>query len=359
MKKILALSLALALVLALAACGTPATPPSDVPPSSDATKDQTPAAEFSVAMVTDVGGVNDQSFNQSAWEGVQKCADFGATNLKYLESKQEGDYITNLDKMVDEGHNIVWGIGFLMADAILDAAKKNPTQAFGIIDNDYGAETPANVTGVTFKVEEPSFVAGYIAAASSKSGKVGFIGGIKIPVIDQFEYGYLAGVAYANKELGKNVTVEVQYADSFNDAAKGKSIANSMYAKDVDIIFHAAGGVGIGLFESAVENNKFAIGVDSDQSYLAPKNTLTSVMKLVGQAVYNVSKELNDGQTIGGKTVSLDTKSGCVGIAPNTAGLIDAEVYSNALKVQDAIAAGTIAPPSTEDGYKAYADSLK
>lgn len=146
--------------------------------------------------------------------------------VSYLESKQESDYATNLDKVVDSGNKLVWGIGFAMSDAITKAAKANPDVSYAIVDNSYGDDTPANVTGVMFNAQEPSFIVGYIAAKTTKTGKVGFVGGIKSGIIDQFQYGYQAGVQYAAKELGKDITVDVQYAESFSDASKGKAIAN-------------------------------------------------------------------------------------------------------------------------------------
>ena len=142
---------------------------------------------------------------------------------------------------------------------------------------------------------------GYIAAAVSKSEKVGFVGGISSDVISQFQYGFEGGVAYANKVLGKNVTVSSQYAESFSDAAKGKSIANKMFTDGCDVIYHAAGATGTGVIEAAKEAGRFAIGVDRDQAYLAPKNVLTSSLKNVAVAVDIVSRQYILGRKIGGK----------------------------------------------------------
>ena len=156
-------------------------------------------------MVTDTGGVNDQSFNQSSWEGLQSFEKNNkGAKVSYLESKQESDYATNLDKVVDGGNKLIWGIGFAMSDAILNAAKSNPDVNYAIVDNSYGDKTPANVTGVMFSAQEPSFMVGYIAGKTTKTNKVGFVGGIKSGIIDQFQYGYQAGVLYAAKELGKD-----------------------------------------------------------------------------------------------------------------------------------------------------------
>ena len=181
--------------------------------------------------------------------------------------------------------------GFAMADATLKAAKDNPNTQFAIIDNGNDSQV-SNFTGVMFRAQEPSFVVGYIAARTTKTGKVGFVGGISSALIDQFEYGYRGGVAYANKEKGTNVEISAQYAESFSDAAKGKAIANSMYSDGCDIVFHAAGGVGTGVIEAAKDANKLAIGVDRDQAYLAPENVLTSALKRVNVAIVEISEKI-------------------------------------------------------------------
>ena len=144
-----------------------------------------------LTMVTDTGGVNDQSFNQSAWEGMTELKDKNGWDVSYLESKQDSDYATNLDKAVDAESDLVWGVGFAMADATLKAAKDNPNTQFAIIDNGNESEV-SNFTGVMFRAQEPSFVVGYIAARTTKTGKVGFVGGIFFRTYRQFEYGYAA-----------------------------------------------------------------------------------------------------------------------------------------------------------------------
>ena len=229
---------------------------------------------------------------------MTELKDKNGWDVSYLESKQDSDYATNLDKAVDAESDLVWGVGFAMADATLKAAKDNPNTQFAIIDNGNDSQV-SNFTGVMFRAQEPSFVVGYIAARTTKTGKVGFVGGISSALIDQFEYGYRGGVAYANKEKGTNVEISAQYAESFSDAAKGKAIANSMYSDGCDIVFHAAGGVGTGVIEAAKDANKLAIGVDRDQAYLAPENVLTSALKRVNVAIVEISEKiLKDGQKV-------------------------------------------------------------
>jgi len=295
-----------------------------------------------LTMVTDTGGVNDQSFNQSAWEGMTELKDKNGWDVSYLESKQDSDYATNLDKAVDAESDLVWGVGFAMADATLKAAKDNPNTQFAIIDNGNDSQV-SNFTGVMFRAQEPSFVVGYIAARTTKTGKVGFVGGISSALIDQFEYGYRGGVAYANKEKGTNVEVSAQYAESFSDAAKGKAIANSMYSDGCDVVFHAA--------------NKLAIGVDRDQAYLAPENVLTSALKRVNVAIVEISEKiLKDGQK-GGTTVSLGASEDAVGIAEDHH-LMGEDTYKAATDLLDKIKAGSVVPPASKDDLDKYVKSL-
>ncbi len=371
MKKLIALFLTAAMAASVTACGQSGTagsaasseaasaaPAASSAAASSAAASSAAAANFKVAMVTDTGGVNDQSFNQSSWEGLQKFASETGAKVGYTESKQESDYATNLDKAADDENNLIWGIGFAMADAVLNSAKQNPDISYAIIDNSYGDKTPSNVTGVTFRAQESSFIVGYIAAKTTKTNKVGFVGGITSAVIDQFEYGYKAGVAYGAKELGKNITVNAQYAQSFSDAAKGKAIAQSMFSSGCDIVFHAAGGVGVGVIQAAKEANKYAIGVDRDQAYLAPKNVLTSALKRVDQAIDLVSKDAQSGQKIGGKTLDFGLSDNAVGI-PAEHTLMGDTTYNAAVALEGKIKDKSIVPPANKDDFAAFQKTLK
>jgi basic membrane protein A len=348
MKKVIALVMSTAIIM-----GTMVGCASSKSTTTGTSGEQKATKSYNVAMVTDTGGVSDQSFNQSSWEGLQALSKKTGAKISYVESKQETDYNTNLDKLADAENKLIWGVGFALSDAILNAAKANKDVNYAIVDNSYGDKTPENVTGVTFRAEEPSFMVGYIAAKTTKTGRVGFIGGIKSPVIDQFQYGYQAGVLYAAKELGKTINVDVQYAESFSDASKGKAIANKMFSAGCDIVFHAAGGTGVGLIDAAKEAGKFAIGVDRDQAYLAPDNVLTSALKLVNVAVEKVSEEAMNGSKIGGKTYTYGLKDGAVGI-PKENKNVKQEVYEAAIKLQDKIKDGSIVVPFDEKGFKEF-----
>jgi basic membrane protein A len=308
------------------------------------------AEKMSIAMVTDVGGVNDQSFNQSAWEGLQRAEkDFGI-KVAYKESKQDADYGPNMETLTDAGYDLIWGIGFLMGDAIKETAEINPDQKYAIIDFSYGPETPENVTCAVFQEEEPSFLVGYIAGKMTKSNKVGFVGGIKFPLIEKFEYGFMAGVKMANPD----VEVLRQYAESFTDAAKGKAIANNMYQQGADIVFHASGGVGDGVIEAAKEKDAWAIGVDKDQNFLAPDNVLTSAMKRVDNAIYDIGKRLMDGEFGGGQTVVYNLKNDGVGIAPTSDKHVPPDVLKEVDDLVAKIKAGEIVVPATKDAFDAF-----
>ncbi|AEB06637.1 nucleoside-binding protein [Coriobacterium glomerans PW2] len=312
---------------------------------------------YKISMVTDVGGVNDQSFNQLSWEGLQKLEKDGGVKVGYTESKQESDYPTNLDRAVDGKNNLVWGVGYAMADAVKTAAKQNPDVNFAIID-DAGDTSISNLTGLMFRSQESSFVAGFIAASQSKTGKVGFVGGQVSDIVDMFEWGYKAGVDYANKENGTNVTVSSQYTESFTDEAKGKAIAAKMYSDGCDVIFHAAGGAGKGVIDAAKDANKLIIGVDSDQYRYAPKNMLTSALKNVDTAVVDISKRIRKGEKLGGKTITLGMEDGAVGLAPEH-DLMDDKVYDAAQKLMDKIKKGDVKPPANEKQYDTWHAELE
>lgn len=370
MKKLVAGTLVSAMTLSLAACGASAPGTSTASKASEATSAAAPTEEAStaagsaaagvdssvkVAMITDTGGINDQSFNQSAWEGLQKLTKDTGIKTNYIESKQASDFVNNFDTLIDNGNTLCWGIGFACYDAIKESAEENPDIHFAIVDNQ-NTDQIDNLTGVMFRAQEPSFMVGYVAAAVTKTNKVGFVGGISSPIIDQFEWGYKAGVAYANKELGKDVQVDAQYAESFSDAAKGKSIANKMFTDGADIVYHAAGGTGQGVIEAAKDADKFAIGVDRDQNYLAPENVLTSAMKNVNVAVEDLSRKFASGEKLD-KDVEYGLSEDAVGISEDHH-LYGDDVYKAALEIGEKIKAGEITPPATEEDYNTYISSL-
>lgn len=299
----------------LAGCGgakqNPTPAPSDENKTPTAQEPANTEEKFIVGMATDVGGLNDDSFNAAAYRGIVKAESELGTEKIVIESKRQEDYEVNLQTLIDGGADLVWGIGFMMQQSINDMAKANPDKKFAIIDEQ--VDQP-NAASVLFKEEEGSFLMGYIAGKSTKTGKIGFVGGVESPVIGRFEAGYKAGAKAANPD----VQVITVYSASFIDPAKGKSDALTIYGQGADIIFHAAGATGQGVIEAAVEKNLFAIGVDSDQNSLAPEHVISSMMKRVDVAVYDVIKLAKEGNFPGGQTVRLGLAQDGVGYSDTT-----------------------------------------
>lgn len=360
-KRLLALLLAGVLIFGLVGCsGSSETPTDETNGTETENGEQAQTNQpLKVGMVTDEGGVHDQSFNQSAWEGLQRAEEELGIEASYVESKQDGDFAPNLETLLDSGNDLIWGIGFKLADAILDAAKNNPDQKYAIVDHSYGDETPDNVVCVMFKQEQPSFLVGYIAAHMTETNNVGFVGGIAGDIIWAFDYGFHAGVQYGAKELGKEITIQRQYAESFSDVAKGKAIAQQMYQQGADIVFHAAGDVGTGVIEAAKEQGKWAIGVDRDQNYLAPDNVLTSAIKRVDIGVFNVVQELVNGNFPGGETITYGLEhGGAVDIAPTSDKHVPQEILDKVEELKQMIINGELEIPYNEETYEEFLKTL-
>ena len=237
---------------------------------------------YKIGMISDTGGVNDESFNQSTWEGLQQAQEkYGKdkVQVKYVESSQEADYTPNIETFVEEDLDLIIGVGYKMAGAIEEASKNYPDVQFAIIDHSYEKQ-PENVTSLIYEDNTAAYLAGLVAAKKTETNKVAFIGGIKSATLDKFEYGFRAGVKAANP----NCELTVRYLNSFSDSALAKSVANQMHKDGVDVIYTAAGAAGTGAIEAAKENNKMAIGVDVDQSPLAPDNIISSTMKNVNES---------------------------------------------------------------------------
>ena len=336
----------------LAACGSDEDTTTEPATGDDGEKTEE-TADFSVAMVTDVGGVDDKSFNQSAWEGLEKFGeenglDKGDGGIDYLQSQSDADYNTNLNNLIRRDFDVVFGIGFLMEGAVAEIADQQPDAQIAIID---AVVEKDNVASVLFKEQEGAFLAGVAAALMSETGKVGFVGGMEIPVIERFEAGFLAGVEAANPD----VEVDVQYTGAFDKAELGKTTANLMYENGADIIFHAAGGTGNGVFTEAKERKEngedvWVIGVDSDQyeeGQVGDANvTLTSVLKRVDNAVFNISKQAMNGEFPGGETVVYGLADDGIGLA-DSRGAIPEDVMTKIEEFKQQIVDGEITVPET------------
>lgn len=299
-----------------------------------------------IGIITDTGGVHDGSFNQSAWEGLQRAQKDMGIEAQYLESKTDADYIPNIEAFVDEDYDMIICVGYALADALKQEAEANPDVQFAIIDDASLADEP-NVTSLTFEQSQASYLVGYVAGKTTKTNKVGFVLGMSTDIMNQFGYGYVAGVLDANPDA----TVLQNNANSFSDTAAGKTAATQMITNGADVIFHAAGGTGLGVIEACNEAGIWAIGVDSDQSSLAPEHVLTSAMKRVDNAVYDVSKETVEGKLSGGVKVYSLADEG-VDLAPTTNN-IDPAVLSEVQEIKQQIIDGKITVPKTKDEFEA------
>ncbi len=281
--------------------------------------------KISVALVTDTGGIDDKSFNQLTWEGILKFYKDNGWDEKeaqYLYSEAEADYVPNLSNFADNGEDLIVAPGFKFNTSLTDVAANYPDQKFLLIDS--VVEAP-NVLSATFAEHEGSFLVGVAAALKAKeagSDMVGFIGGEDSPLINKFEAGFEQGV----KAVDENMKIEIEYAGSFGDIAKGQTLAAKMYDKGCHVIYHAAGGTGNGLFKEAIDRAKngedvWACGVDKDQyadgiyDEAGEKSViLTSMMKRVDVAAYDVAKMVLDGSFKGGEIMFFNLANGGVGI---------------------------------------------
>jgi basic membrane protein A len=279
-------------------------------------------AAMKVAMVTDIGGLGDQSFNDAAYAGLKLLeAEYGV-EIKVVESRRMEDYVPNLTSLVNQGYDMIWAIGFLMQEALTQVAAEFPDSHFGIIDAEVAAP---NVVSVLFKEEEGSFLVGLVAGAETKKDRVGFVGGMEFPLIQKFEAGYKAGVKAANPKA----VIRSAYAGSFDDPAKGKELAIAQFMLGADIVYHAAGATGLGVIEAAQSRggDRFAIGVDMCQHHLAPDNVITCMIKRVDLGVFEGTKTLIEGDFVAGTLV--------LGLAEDGVGICEAS--------KESVSAGTLA----------------
>ena len=247
------------------------------------------------AVVFDMGGKFDKSFNEAAFRGMEKWKKDTGKNYLSFEISNESQREQALRRMAEKGASPIIGIGFGQASSIEKVAKEFPKLKFAIIDM---VVNQPNVQSVVFKEQEGSFLVGVMAVIASKSGKVGFVGGMDIPLIRKFQCGYEQGAKYANPkaEVFSNMTGTT--GSAWNDPARGGELAKAQFAKGADVVFAAAGGTGMGVYQAAKDGGKLAIGVDSNQNYVQPGTMLTSMVKRVDLAVYNVAKNHQPGVSV-------------------------------------------------------------
>jgi basic membrane protein A len=306
-----------------------------------------------VGLVFDVGGRGDQSFNDAAYRGLERAMtelNIPKENVEYIEPGEGGDRESALRQLANKPYDVIFGIGFLFSDDVLSVAKDFPAKKFACVDMNVPADgvLPPNVTALKFKEEEGSYLVGALSGWLTKTNKLGFVGGMQIPLIKKFEAGYVAGVKKANPAA----TVDVKYAgvdgSAFKNPTKGKELALAIYGGGADIIYHASGSTGLGVFQAAKEKNRLAIGVDSDQQSAAPGFVLTSMVKRVDVAIFNTIKDVKDGKFTGGQSHVFGLKDGGVDYEydDKNKSLIPDAVHKKVEDLRAQIVSGAIQVPS-------------
>jgi len=300
------------------------------------------AAAAEPAIVYDMGGKFDKSFNEAAYVGMENWKK--ETGKQYLEFEiaNESQREQAIRRMAEKGASPIIGVGFSQASAIEKVAKEFPKLNFVIVDMVVGLP---NVQSVVFKEQVGSFLAGAMAAMASKTGKVGFVGGMDIPLIRRFQCGYEQGAKFANAKAEVFANMTGTTGAAWNDPTRGGELAKAQFAKGADVVFAAAGGTGTGVYQAAKDSGKLAIGVDSNQNHLQPGTMLTSMLKRVDVAVYNVSKSFAPGITVlglkeGGVDYAVDANNAKL-VTPDMKKRVDAakaDIISGKIKVADYMA---------------------
>lgn len=349
--KISAMFLSVAMVfMSLTGCGSK----SGSGDSSSNTGSSGAPKTLTVGVVTDDGGLGDKSFNDATYQGVVKAKEDFNIDVQVLEPKQESDFQPYMDR-ISKSSDLVVAVGYKLKDAVDKVSKQNESVKYVLVDD---VSDGKNVHNVTFKEEEGSFLVGVLAGLVTKTNKVGFIGGSDSPLIRKFESGFIAGVKSVNPEAGKLLEegITSKYAGNFSDVSKGYEIAKSLYSDGVDIIYHAAGGVGIGMFRAAKETGNLAIGVDQDQSVSIPEYKdviVTSVVKNLPNAIYDILKDaVNDSFEAG--TSKLGLKENGVYLPENTKDKVSSEVIEKVNEYKGKIISGEILVPKTIEELKEF-----
>jgi basic membrane protein A and related proteins len=275
-------------------------------------KNETTSSQLKVGLVFDVGGRGDKSFNDAAFKGLERAKkDFGI-DFEVIDPGEGSDRESALRKLASRNDiGLVFGVGFIFTEDITKIAIDFPDKKFGCIDYTVNPqkEIPKNLTALEFKEEEGSFLVGTLAALLSKSNKIGFVGGMESALIKKFEAGFTNGVKFVKPDYRVLVGYVSVTGDGFKNPGKAKEIALSQYSSGADIIYHASGLSGLGVFEAARDQNKFAIGVDQDQYNEAPGFVLTSMTKQVDEVIYQTIKDYKEGKFLSGvKSLGLKEK---------------------------------------------------
>jgi basic membrane protein A len=311
--------------------------------------DATCRADLCVGLVFDVGGLGDQSFNDAAHRGLERAREELGVGVRYVEPGDGSDRESALRKLADEGYDLVIGVGFIFSDDVRKLAGEFPEVKFACIDYSPKPDEvmPDNLVGLRFREHEGSFLVGAIAGLVSKTETVGFVGGMKTGLIGKFEKGFAAGVRHVCPGCKVLATYIGTDPKAFADPTTGKEIALGMYDRGADIIYHASGKSGRGVFNAAKARNRWAIGVDSDQFHEEPGHVLTSMVKRVDVAVFDAVQSLQDGEFAGGVR-DFGLKEDGVGFVydDNNRDRIPARVARRVQQIRDAVIRGEIEVPS-------------
>ncbi|WEK55410.1 MAG: BMP family ABC transporter substrate-binding protein [Candidatus Cohnella colombiensis] len=318
------------------------------------------ASGLKVGMVTDAGTIDDKSFNQGTWEGAKRAAEEFKLDSKYLKpaGTLEADYLKEIGNLYDAGYKFILTPGFKFETTIFQAQDKYKDAKFVLIDGyphsgDYVSTVKENTVAVFFAEHESGFLAGVAAALQLKDGEAGFIGGMEIPAVQKFNWGFQQGLDYANKNLGTNMTIKadnVVYQGSFDNVAAGGQLAAQMYDRGVKVIFAAAGGVGVGAINEAKTRaaggkEVWVVGVDVDQYSDGLDNgksiILTSAMKKIDQVAYDMVVAEKDGKFPGGQTLTFDAKNDGIGLPVENPNL-SAETVAKVAEVYAKIKSGEV-----------------
>ncbi len=316
------------------------------------TETQAPKSSFKVGMVFDVGGRGDKSFNDSAYRGLERAQKELGITFQYIEPAGESDRESALRQLASQNYDLVVGIGFLFTDDVTRVAQDFPNQKFACVDYSIlpGKTLPPNLLALRFREEEGSYLVGALAGLTTKTNTVGFVGGMDIPLIHKFESGYKAGFYKVNPKGKVLVGYAGMTGEAFKDPTKGKQLGLAQYNSGADIIFHASGSTGLGVFEAARQKGKLAIGVDADQYHEAPGYILTSMIKKVDESVYKTIEKALHGEFKGG-VWELGLKENGVDyvLDDNNRALISKDVLAKVDALRKEIEAGSIKAPKTRE----------
>ena len=343
-RAVVTLVAATVLVVVAAGCGSSGSSSASGGGSSTAsTTTASSGGKLKVGLVTDIGGLNDRSFNHLAFLGLQRAHKELGVQTRVLESHANSDYVPNMSSLAQQGYDLVIAVGFLMADSVKTVAKQFPKTKFMIIDSSWATGDPKNLEGTVFHEEQAGYLVGYLAGLLYKGQAVTFssVGGQKIPPVDHYIAGYQAGGKAANPQA----TFLNGYSQDFVAQDKCKTIALQQIAQGSKVVFQVAGGCGLGALDAAKQKHVWGIGVDADQAYVGSQ-VLTSAMKRVDNDVFTTVQQVQKGQFHGGETFEFSLKNDGVGMG-KVSSKVPQDVVDKVTALEPKIANGSIKVPST------------